>query len=144
MFAIPATVWLPPIYTFVDAMGGLAGYQVWVWTAIPANSFVIIGLLIRHGGQNIATMSTRLLARDWAGLVLQILGHALCFILLVWFEVTAWVAVWTYRGPNEWAGVTYWSAIMLLAWTGGVFVLGCQCVLKFRRGREIEQTGGVM
>lgn len=140
LFAIPATFVLPPIKTLADAMGG-DGYLAWVWISIPANLAPIIGLWMRHGGQDIAAMSTRLLFRDWMGLIVQILGHAVCFLLLMWFEVTAWVAVLTYQGPSVWAGVTYFAAIMLMAWTGGVFVLCAQCVLKVQRGIELEPGG---
>lgn len=140
---MPATFILPPIKTLADAMGH-GGYLLWVWISIPANLAPIAGLLMRHGGQDIAKMSARLLFRDWLGLILQILGHEVCFILLLWFQVTAWIAVLTYTGPNSWAGVTCFCAIMLLAWTGGVLVLGAQCILKVKRGIEIEHTGGVM
>lgn len=143
LFAIPATFILPPIKTLADAMGH-SGYLAWVWISIPANLAPIAGLMMRHGGSDISAMSDRLLLRDWWGLLLQILGHYVCFLLLLWFEVTAWVAVWTYTGPSEWAGVTAFAGVMLLAWTGGVFVLGSQTVLKVQRGREIERTGGVM
>jgi hypothetical protein len=143
LFAVPATFVLPPIKTFSDIMG-MDGYLFWVWAAIPANAAPIVGLAMRHGGQNITDMSVRLLFRDWMGLIMQILGHSVCFLLLVWFEVTAWIAVLTYEGPNEWAGVTYFCAIMLIAWTGGVFILCAQCVAKVKRGIEIEVNGGVM
>lgn len=140
-FAIPATFVFPEIKTLADAMGH-GGYLAWVWISIPANIAPIVGLLMRHGGQDIANMSDRLLFRDWTGLILQILGHYVCFLLLLWFEVTAWYAVLHYTGPNDWAGVTYFSAVMLLSWTGGVFVLGSQCVLKLQRGLDIEAEFG--
>lgn len=143
LFAIPATFLLPPIKTLADSAGEY-GYLAWVWLSIPANLLPIAGLLMRHGGEDIAKMSTRLLRRDWWGLIFQILGHYVCFLLLLWFEVTAWVAVWTYTGPNSWAGVTAFCATMLLAWTGGVFVLGSQCVLKVRRGAELQAAGVVL
>lgn len=143
LFAVPATFLLPPIRTLADAMGE-GGYLAWVWLSIPANVAPIAGLLMRHGGQDVSAMSEHLLRRDWWGLMLQIMGHAVCFLLLLWFEVTAWVAVLTYSGPNEWAGVTYFCAIMLLAWMGGVFVLCAQCMLKVKIGMNIEHTGGVM
>lgn len=138
LFAVPAAFFLPPIKTLADPMGS-AGYLAWVWLSIVFNLCPIIGLRMRHGGADIASMSTRLLRLDWYGLGLQIIGHYVCFILLFWFEATAWVAIMDYKGPNEWAGVTYFCSIMLLAWTGGVFVLGSQCVLKVQRGVELKR-----
>lgn len=136
-WALFATFLLPPVTTIHQTMGP-AAYWIWVWMAIPANALPIAGLLMRHGGSAIQTMSTRLLFRDWMGLVTQAMGHIWCHALLVMFQIGAWIAVWTYSGPQPYAGLTVFCGVMLLPWTFGTFVLFAQTIRKIQRGIELE------
>ncbi|MCG5431257.1 hypothetical protein LV457_03000 [Mycobacterium sp. MYCO198283] len=138
VWALFATFLFPPVPTIVATMGD-AGYWAWVWTAVPANLAPIVGLRMRHGGSAIEDMSDRLLFRDWMGLIFQATGHAVCFVLMVMFQVAAWIAAWTYDGPATYAGMTIFAASMLLPWTGGTLLLSAQTVRKLQRGMQIEQ-----
>lgn len=138
LWALLATILFPPVATISEAMGE-SSYYLWVWLSIPANMFPIIGLWMRHGGSAIVDMSNRLLFRDWMGLVFQVAGHAVCFILMVLFQVSAWVAAFNYTGPSAYAGMTIFAAMMLLPWTFGTLLLCAQCVRKIQRGQEIER-----
>lgn len=128
----------PPVPSIHEELGAVV-YWFWVGAAIPANLLPIIGLRMRHGGSALKNMSTPLLFMDWMGLVAQAVGHLVCHLLLVLFEVTAWVVAFTYKGPNAYAGLTIFCATMLLAWTGGTLVLFAQCMRKIQRGRELER-----
>lgn len=134
----------PPISTISKTMG-VDGYYTWVAIAIPANIAPIVGLLMRHGGSAVQSMSNRLLLRDWMGLGFQLAGHCVCHVLLLMFQVSAWSAAWSYDGPAEYAGMTIFAASMLLAWTGGTLLLAAQCIRKLQRGLQIErETQGVL
>lgn len=137
-WALLATFIFPPVPSIHDILGEPA-YQIWVWAAIPANLAPIVGLKLRHGGSPVYGIATPLLFADWMGLILQAVGHLSCHILLVLFEITAWTAVATYQGPNSYAGLTVFCAVMLLAWTGGTLMLFAQCMRKLQRGRELER-----
>lgn len=136
-WAVLATALLPAVPTVSEAMG-IGAYWWWTWLAIPANLLPIVGLKMRHGGSAIQDMSKRLLMRDWFGLVFQAAGHALgCFLLLM-FEISAVITVWTYTGPHVYAGLTVFAAFMLWPWAEGTFLLSAQCIQKVNRGRQIE------
>lgn len=137
-WALLAIAVFPPVATISESMGAGA-YWAWVIVAVPANIAPMVGLKMRHGGSTVQDMSDRLLFRDWMGLVLQATGHAVCHILLVMFEIAAWIAVWRYNGPNAYAGLTIFTASMLLAWTGGTALLCAQCVRKIQRGVQRER-----
>lgn len=137
-WAVLAVVVFPPVPTIYDSMGSFA-YWIWVGVAIPANLAPMVGLRLRHGGSPIQDMSTRLLFLDWTGLMLQAIGLGVCHILMVWFEIAAWVGVANYEGPNTYPGLTIFCAFMLLAWTGGTAVLCAQCIRKVKRGIDIER-----
>lgn len=136
-WAMLAILVFPPVPTIYDSMG-TAAYWLWVWIAIPANAFPMIGLWMRAGGSAVNRMSDRLLFRDWMGLILQATGHAVCHVLMVMFQIAAWIAVWNYDGPNEYAGLTIFTASLLLAWTGGTALLCAQSIRKIQRGMQIE------
>lgn len=138
-WALLALTVFPPVPTIEPTMGPVA-YLLWVWIAIPANLAPIAGLWMRHGGAAIKDMSTQLLFRDWMGLIFQATGHAVCFVLMVVFQVSAWLAVSHYTGPNAYAGMTLFCAVMLLPWTGGVALLCAQCIRKIQRGFQLEET----
>jgi hypothetical protein len=138
-WALIATFYFPPVKSIYDAMGP-AAYWTWVYVAIPANVFPILGLWMRHGGSAIQDMSDRLLLRDWMGLILQATGHAVCCVLMVMFQIAAWIAVWNYDGPNAYAGLTIFTATLLLAWTGGTGILCAQCIRKIQRGMWLEEA----
>jgi hypothetical protein len=99
----------------------------------------MIGLRMRHGGSTVADMSNQLLFRDWMGLIFQATGHAVCFVLMVMFQVAAWLAVKNYDGPNTYAGLTIFCASMLLAWTGGTAILCAQCIRKIQKGLTLAE-----
>lgn len=136
-WALFALFLFPPVPTLYGNMGPVA-YWLWVSIAIPANIAPMVGLWMRHGGSDIKDMSKGLLFRDWMGLVLQATGHAACHVLLLMFQVSAWIGVYSYTGPNTYAGLTIFAASMLLAWTGGTLVLCAQCIRKIQRGLQIE------
>lgn len=138
-WAVLATIVFPPVPIIVEQMT-TGAYWAWVWIAIPANVFPMIGLWMRHGGSAVQDMSDRLLFRDWMGLILQATGHAVCFVLMLMFQIAAWMAVWNYDGPQPYAGLTIFCAAMLLAWTGGTAILCAQCVRKIQRGVQIEHV----
>lgn len=137
-WAVLALSWLPPVSTISDAMGSV-GYYGWVAMAIPGNLGPILGLWMRHGGSAIQGMSKPLLLRDWMGLFVQAGGHAVCHVLLVTFQISAWIAVVTYDGPAIYAGMTLFCSFMLAPWTLGVLVLCAQCCRKIQRGIELER-----
>lgn len=141
-WALLATFLLPAVPTVSESMG-LPAYTMWVWLAIPANSLPVIGLWMRHGGSSIQTMSNRLLIRDWYGLFLQAAGHALAHVLLLMFEISAIITIFTYDGPNIYAGLTVFAAFMLAPWTEGTLLLCAQCLRKVQRGMQIEKQSGV-
>lgn len=138
-WSVVALIAFPPISTISETMG-VPGYYVWVTIAIPANLAPIIGLRMRHGGSAIGDMSNRLLFRDWMGLILQGTGHLVCHVLMLMFQVSAWIAAWSYDGPSQYAGMTIFAASMLLPWSFGTLLLCAQCVRKFQRGLEIERA----
>lgn len=137
-WALIATFYFPPVTSIYSSMGP-AAYWAWVYVAIPANIAPIVGLWMRHGGSSIQAMSDNLLYRDWMGLVLQAAGHFVCHVLMVMFQISAWIAVWTYQGPNNYAGLTIFAATLLLAWTGGTLILCAQCIRKIRIGIKHER-----
>lgn len=136
-WAVLATVWLPEVPTIESVMNH-AAYVAWVWCAIPGNLAPIIGMWMRDGDSSLQDMNTRLLLRDWMGLVLQAGGHIWCHALLVMFQVSAWVVVFTYAGSGLYAGMTVFCAIMLMPWTLGVLLLFAQSVRKIQRGKQME------
>lgn len=142
-WALLATFWLPAVPTISESMGEPA-YWVWTWFAIPANALPLIGLKMRHGGSSIQEMSTRLLRLDWWGLYFQAAGHALACGLLVIFEISAVITIFTYTGPNTYAGLTVLALFMLWPWTEGTLILCCQCLRKLDKGEQMERAGGVM
>lgn len=142
VLALLQTFLFPPVPSLYEQMGPVA-YWLWVWIAIPANLAPMVGLWMRHGGSDIKDMPKGLLFRDWMGLVLQATGHAVCHVLLLMFEVSAWIAVWNYDGPNTYAGLTIWAAGMLLAWTGGTAMLCAQCIRKIQRGLRLEEKARI-
>lgn len=142
-WAVLALLFLPAVPTVSRAMGTDA-YWVWTALAVPANALPIIGLKMRRGGQAIADMSHRLLRVDWWGLSFQAGGHALAFMLLVMFEISAAITVFTYDGPATYAGLTVFAAIMLFPWMEGSLLLTCQTLRKVQKGKAIAKTGGVL
>lgn len=142
-WAILAVLVFPPVPTIYQQMGA-GTYWAWVWIAIPANLFPIVGLWMRHSGSTVADMSNRLLFRDWMGLILQATGHFVCHVLLLMFEIAAWMAVADYDGPNSYAGLTVFAASMLLAWTSGTLILCAQCIRKIQRGRQLEDEAALL
>jgi hypothetical protein len=138
-WALLALIVFPPVPSIYDQMGAPA-YWAWVVIAVPANLAPMIGLRMRHGGSSIQDMSGKLLFRDWMGLILQATGHAVCHVLMVMFQIAAWMAVWNYSGPNSYAGLTIFAASMLLAWTGGTAILCAQCILKIKQGFQNERA----
>lgn len=137
-WAICALIWLPPVSTIVDSMTPV-GYYMWVAVAIPGNLGPIVGMWMRRGDMAIQNMSTALLLRDWMGLFFQAGGHLVCNILLIAFQISAWIAVLTYDGPAVYAGMTLFCSFMLAPWTIGVLALFAQCVRKIQRGIELER-----
>lgn len=137
-WAVLATFWLPPISTIHEAMGS-AAYTAWVWLSIPANVMPIVGLKIRHGGSSVQAMATPLLAADWAGLFLQAAGHALAHVLLVMFEISVVITVFTYHGPALYAGMTVFCGVMLSPWMRGTLLLCAQCLRKWQKGLQLER-----
>lgn len=142
-WALLATFLLPPVPTVYEAMGPPA-YWMWVWFAIIANSTPMIGLWMRHGGSSFQAMTTKLLKQDWYGLYLQAAGHALAHVLLLMFEVSAIITVFTYDGPALYAGLTVFVAFMLAPWCEGTLLLCAQCLRKVQRGFQLEHQDGVM
>ena len=142
-WALLATFLLPAVPTVSQAMG-IDAYWVWTWLAIPANALPIIGLRMRHGGSSISDMSSKLLRRDWWGLAFQAGGHALAFMLLVMFEISCVVTIFTYDGPNVYAGLTVFAMFMLWPWTEGSLILSAQALRKVQKGKLIALHGGVM
>lgn len=142
-WAILALVFLPPVPTISQAMG-VTEYWIWTGLAVVANALPLIGLRMRHGGSAIADMSDRLLRADWWGLGFQAGGHALAFMLLLMFEVSAIITVFTYDGQAAYAGLTVFAIFMLWPWTEGSLILSAQALRKVQKGREIERRGGVM
>lgn len=138
IWALFAVIVFPPVPTIYQSMGAGA-YWTWVWVAIPANIAPILGLWMRDGGSRIQDMSTRLLRRDWMGLIFQATGHFVCHVLMVMFQIAAWIGVWTYSGPNTYAGLTIFAASLLLSWTGGTLILCLQCVRKIQVARKRER-----
>lgn len=138
IWAVLATFVFPPVPTIEPIMGHVA-YLLWVGVAIPANLMPIIGLKMRHGGSSIQNMSNRLLFRDWMGLILQATGHAVAHVLLVMFQISAWIAAYTYQGPSAYAGMTIFCASMLIPWTFGVVFLCAQCLRKIQIGQQLDE-----
>lgn len=136
-WALFALFILPPVPSLEEVLGHPA-YLAWVVMAIPANFGVIAGLWMRQGGAAVADMTTPLLFRDWMGLISQATGHIVCHLLMIEFQITAWIAVYTYDGPNTYAGLTIFAATLLLPWTFGTLLLFLQCLLKIQRGKALE------
>ena len=140
-WAVLALFFLPAVPTVSQSMG-ISAYWVWTGLAIPANALPIIGLRMRHGGSAVQDMSTRLLMRDWYGLFFQAAGHALACFLLLMFEISAVITVFTYDGPNTYAGLTVFAAFMLWPWTEGTLILCAQSLRKVQRGLQLERQDG--
>lgn len=141
-WAVLATFQLPPVSTISDAMG-LPAYWAWTVLAIIANALPLIGLRMRHGGSSLQDMTVRLVKQDWWGLYFQAAGHGLACFLLVMLEISAGIAVFTYDGPNAYAGVTVLLAFMVWPWMEGTLVLCFQALRKLDKGEQMELTGGV-
>lgn len=138
IWAICALFWLPPVSTLSETMG-MVGYYMWVTVSIIGNLGPIVGMWMRHGDMPIHMMSNPLLLRDWMGLIFQAGGHLICNILLITFQISAWITVITYSGPAIYAGMTLFTSFMLAPWTIGVLMLFAQCCRKLQRGLQIEQ-----
>lgn len=141
-WALLATFWLPPVNIIEEGMGSVV-YMFWVVLAIPGTLGPIMGLRMRHGGSAVQAMSVLLLLRDWMGLIFQAGGHAVSCVLLLMFEIAAWIGAWNYEGPQAYAGLTIFAAVMLIPWTSGTAMLCAQCLRKIQRGLQIERRARV-
>lgn len=140
LWAIFATFLFPPVSILQDAMGHNA-YIAWVWMTIPGAVGPLVGLMMRHGGSDIANMSTPLLLRDWMGLVLQGTGHAMMCVLLILFEISAVEGAINYmQTEGLYAGMTILVAFLLSSYMFGTFVLSLQAVRKIQKGKQLKRN----
>lgn len=139
VWAILATFWLPPVTLIQEGMDSKLAYTLWVWAAIPGTFGPIMGLWMRHGGSSLQALPKLLLLRDWMGLIFQAGGHAICCVLLIMFEISAWIGVANYSGPQPYAGLTVFAAVMLTPWMLGTATLCAQCVRKLQRALAAEK-----
>lgn len=139
-WGILAVFWLPPVDLIEDGMGHIA-YEAWLWISIFANLGPIVGLWMREGGEtveHIMNMTTPFLLKDWMGLSFQAGGHAIASLMLLQFQIAAWIGVSNYTGPNAYAGLTVFAACMLLPWTFGSALLSAQCCRKIQKALQLE------
>jgi hypothetical protein len=85
-----------------------------VWMTIPGTLFVMIGLVLHHGGKPIHEMSGPQLFKDYLGLWMQVGGHVCMFFVLLAFDITA-IGIWSQ------ATFVGHATVFIL----GPYVLGC-------------------
>lgn len=141
IWAILATFWLPPVNLIRDSMGSPLAYTFWVWAAIPGTFGPIMGLWMRRGGSSLQALPNILLLSDWMGLIFQAGGHAISCVLLFMFEISAWIGVSRYAGPQAYAGLTVFAAVMMIPWMLGTGMLCAQCLRKLQRAKQAEKRG---
>jgi hypothetical protein len=117
-----AAFFAQPISLIEPTMGHLF-YRIWCWVQIPGTLFVLVGLVLRHGGKPIAQMGPVLLFRDYLGLWMQMGGHACMGLVLLAFEVAA------VKGA-------YWGQATFSVFAIAPYVLGC-VFLTIQTGRKL-------
>lgn len=119
-----------PIKIIVDVIGQL-GYNLWVWTPIPATAIAMGGLILRHGGSPADELKGGMLKRDYLGLRMQLGGHVCMHVVLWVFCVTGMMgATW---------GQPVISVIILWAFVFGSGLLAAQCQYKLVLGRRLQR-----
>lgn len=122
-WGVYATIWAWPINVVEPVMGRTA-YLIWVWMFIPGTLFVMIGLVLRHGGKPIAEMGPVLLFSDYLGLWMQLGGHACMGLLLFAYEVSI------VKGG-------FWGQPLFSFFAIAPYVLGC-VFLTAQTGRKLR------
>lgn len=120
----------------VEPVMGNSTYLCWLWMHIPATLFVLIGLLLRHGGKPVHEMNAPLLFADFIGLYMQRGGHLAVFCLLSVYDFTV------IRGGNFYGQAMY-SFFILLPYTMGCLLLALQVHRKIHRGDLLHREGKV-
>jgi hypothetical protein len=139
-WAVLATFLFPPV-TIIETAMGHGVYVLWVWATIPGTAAPMVGLAMRHGGSSVADISTRLLFRDWMGLWLQAVGHAVVCVLLILFEVSAVIGAMDYaETQGKTAGMTILVTFLLSAYTVGTALLSMQCLRKLWKGEQLRRS----
>lgn len=138
IWGILATTVFPPIAIIEETMGH-PGYVLWVWSTICGTSAAVTGLLMRHGGEALISMSKPLLARDWMGLCLQCGGHSCMCVLLILFEISAITAVLDRSAEGTYAGMTLFAAFVLSSYLIGTGLLALQCLRKLWMGEQLKR-----
>lgn len=122
-WGIYATIFAQPI-SVIEPVMGHAFYNLWVWLQIPGTLFVLVGLVMRHGGKPLHEMGPVLLFSDYLGLWMQTGGHACMGLLLLAYEVAI------VRGG-------FWGQPLFSFFAIAPFVLGCM-FLALQTGRKLR------
>lgn len=102
-------------------------YHFWAIMHIPGTLFVLIGLILRHGGKPLSEMGPVLLFNDYIGLHMQRGGHICMAIILGVFEYSM---IWGYLH-----GISNQTYVIFLV---SPYVLGC-VFLAIQVHRKIAQ-----
>lgn len=125
--SIHLTFFTYPIKLIVGPMGQVL-YNAWAWMPLIAAPIALGGLALRHGGSTAEEIHGRLLRQDFAGLWMQVGGHACMTIVLAVFIGTALYGA----EPGQPTPSAYW----LCAYLMGVAFLTAQCLYKIHLGRR--------
>lgn len=126
-WGIYATIWAWPL-SVVEPVMGHSVYLVWLWLHIPGTLFVMVGLILRHGGKPIDEMGPILLFGDYLGLHMQRGGH-ICMCLLLFMYEASIVA-------GSFWGQPLYSFFAIAPYVAGCAFLALQTHRKIRHGER--------
>lgn len=110
--------------SIVEPVMGHVFYNLWVWLHIPGTLFVLVGLVMRHGGKPLHEMGAVLLFTDYLGLWMQTAGHCCMGLLLAAYEISV------VKGG-------FWGQPLYSLFALAPYVLGC-VFLALQTGRKIR------
>lgn len=118
----------------VEPVMGRWTYLAWLWMHIPSTVFVLVGLILRHGGKPVHEMTGPLLFADFLGLYMQRGGHIAVFCLLSVYDFAV------LRGGSFNSQALY-SFFILIPYTLGCLLLALQVHRKIHHGDILHKEG---
>jgi hypothetical protein len=130
IWGVYGTFFAAPSVLVEPVMGHLA-YNLWIWMNIGGTSFVLIGLILRHGGKPIAEMNTPQLFTDYLGLWMQFGGHVCMGLVLFTYEYAGIVgAYW---------GQAAFTLFIIPPYVGGCMLLSLQTARKLWHAEKLHR-----
>jgi hypothetical protein len=139
IFSLCAAVTLPVIHAHLILSG--IPLLLWFWVQSLATAAAICGLALRHADEPVSEMRSWELRRDWLGLCLLTISHAVMSAMLATFQIAVvkFLAAGLPMNTLVWWLLAYGGAA-ITPYVIGTFFLALQCFHKIDQGRKLQAT----